>query len=63
LFKNILRYFDEFDPYTVTRAIQMKTLKAQNKVENLSRIFSRGIQALVKRWRICIERNGDYVEK
>lgn len=25
--------------------------------------FSRGFQALVKRWRMCIERGGDYVEK
>jgi hypothetical protein len=25
--------------------------------------FSRGIQALVKRWHTCIERGGDYVEK
>jgi predicted amidophosphoribosyltransferase len=25
--------------------------------------FSRGIHALRKRWRACIERNGDYVEK
>jgi hypothetical protein len=25
--------------------------------------FSRGIQALVKCWHICIERGGDYVEK
>jgi hypothetical protein len=25
--------------------------------------FSRGIQALVKRWHICIERGVDYVEK
>jgi histone-lysine N-methyltransferase SETMAR len=25
--------------------------------------FSRGIQALVKRWNTCIERSGDYVEK
>jgi hypothetical protein len=25
--------------------------------------FSRGIYTLRKRWRACIERNGDYVEK
>jgi hypothetical protein len=25
--------------------------------------LSHGIQALVKRWHICIERGGDYVEK
>jgi hypothetical protein len=25
--------------------------------------FSRGIDTLRKRWRVCIERNGDYVEK
>jgi hypothetical protein len=25
--------------------------------------FSRGIQALVKRWHTCIESGGDYVEK
>jgi hypothetical protein len=25
--------------------------------------FSGGIQAFMKRWRTCIERNGDYVEK
>jgi hypothetical protein len=25
--------------------------------------FSRGIQALVKRWHTCIERGGDYAEK
>jgi histone-lysine N-methyltransferase SETMAR len=25
--------------------------------------FSRGIHTLCKRWRACIERNGDYVEK
>ncbi|KDR21341.1 hypothetical protein L798_03974, partial [Zootermopsis nevadensis] len=25
--------------------------------------FSRGIHTLRKRWRACIERNGDYVEK
>jgi hypothetical protein len=26
-------------------------------------IFSRGIHTLCKRWRACIERNGDNVEK
>jgi hypothetical protein len=26
-------------------------------------LFSRGIHTLCKRWRACIERNGDYVEK
>jgi hypothetical protein len=41
----------------------MKTLKVQNKIENLPWILSRGIQALVKRWRTCTEPNGDYVEK
>jgi hypothetical protein len=25
--------------------------------------FSRGIHTLRKRWRACVERNGDYVEK
>jgi hypothetical protein len=25
--------------------------------------FSRGIHTLCKRWRACIEQNGDYVEK
>jgi hypothetical protein len=25
--------------------------------------FSRGIHALPKRWNICMERNGDYIEK
>ena len=25
--------------------------------------FSKGIYALCKRWRTCIERGGDYVEK
>jgi hypothetical protein len=26
-------------------------------------LFSRGIHTLRKRWRACIERNGDYAEK
>jgi len=25
--------------------------------------FSRGIQALLKHWNTCMERNGDYAEK
>jgi hypothetical protein len=30
---------------------------------NLRFFFSRGIQALVKHWNKCIERNGDFVEE
>jgi hypothetical protein len=41
-------------------------IKSQNHVRyavSQRSFFSRGIQALVKRWHTCIERGGDYVEK
>jgi hypothetical protein len=52
-------------------AIRGKTFRSDEEVQEADEwlrtrpkeFFSRGIQALVKRWRTCIESNGGYVEK
>jgi hypothetical protein len=50
-------------PISMYEGESNENLKSAKKSRTYREFLSGGIQALVKRWRTCIERNGDYVEK